>query len=117
MTEGLNTIIVPVSDLAKAKALYGELLGVQPSSDAPYYVGFDVDGQQLGLDPNGHASGMTGPVGYWHVDDINGSVKALVEAGAVIQRDVVDVGGGRLIATVTDDDGNVIGLLSDAATG
>lgn len=111
MTEGLKTIIVPVRDLAKAKAVYGQLLGVQPSSDEPYYVGFELDGQQLGLDPNGHAHGMTGPVGYWHVDDINGSVRTLVEAGAVIQRDVVDVGGGRLIATLTDDDGNVMGLL------
>ena len=113
MTRGLNTFIVPVSDLAKAKAVYGELLGVRPSTDEPYYVGFDVDGQQLGLDPNGHASGMTGPIGYWHVDDISSSVKALVEAGAVVQRDIADVGGGRLIATVTDDDGNVIGLLQD----
>ena len=111
MTEGLKTIIIPVSDLAQAKAVYGELLGVQPSTDEPYYVGFEIDGQQLGLDPNGHASGMTGPVGYWHVDDIKRSVKALVEAGGAIQRDVVDVGGGRLIATLTDDDGNVVGLL------
>lgn len=75
-----------------------ELLGVQPYTDEPYHVDFKVDGQQLGLDPNGHASGMTGPVGYWHVDDISGSLKALAEAGAVIQHDIVDVGGGRLIA-------------------
>lgn len=113
VTEGLKTTIVPVRDLAKATAMYGELLGVQPSTDEPYYVGFEVDGQQLGLDPNGHASGMTGPVGYWHVDDINGRVKALVEARAAIQRDIADVGGGRQIATLTDDDDNVIGLLQD----
>lgn len=56
---------------------------------------------------------MTGPVVYWQVDDISGSVKALVEAGAVIQRDIADVGGGRLIATVADADDNVIGLLQD----
>lgn len=109
MTEGLNTIIVPVRDLAKAKAVYGQLLGVQPSSDEPYYVGFEVGGQHVGLDPNGHRD--TGPVGYWHVEDIKDSLTALLDAGAQPLQDIHDVGGGRLIATVKDADGNVIGLL------
>lgn len=114
MTEGLETIIFPVSDLAKAKAAYGGLLGAQPSMDAPYYVGFDVGGQHVGLDPNGHGNGMSGPVGCWHVDDITSSLKALLDAGADVVQDVTDVGGGRLIATVEDADGNVIGLLQPA---
>ena len=76
---------MPVKDLAKAKARYGRLLGVKPSMDEAYYVAFDVDGQHIGLDPNGHAQGMTGPVGYWHVDDIRKSLKALLDAGAVAQ--------------------------------
>lgn len=114
MTEGLETIIFPVSDLAKAKAVYGGLLGAQPSMDAPYYVGFDVGGQHVGLDPNGHGNGMSGPVGYWHVDDITSSLKALLDTGADVVQDVTGVGGGRLIATVEDADGNVIGLLQPA---
>ena len=54
---------------------------------------------------------MTGLVGYWHVDDIKRSVKALLDAGAEAQQEVRDVGGGKLIASVKDADGNVIGLL------
>jgi predicted enzyme related to lactoylglutathione lyase len=114
MTEGLTAIIYPVKDLAKAKTLYSALLGVSPSMDEPYYVGYDVGGLDVGLDPNGHGQGMTGPVGYWHVDDIRKSLKALLDAGAVPKQEVKDVGGGKLIASVTDADGNVIGLIQPA---
>jgi predicted enzyme related to lactoylglutathione lyase len=94
MTEGIKTIIYPVKDLAKAKTLYSELLGVEPYMDEAYYVGFNVEGQDVGLDPHGHSLGMTGPVGYWHVDDIKRSVKALLDAGAEAHQEVKDVGGG-----------------------
>jgi predicted enzyme related to lactoylglutathione lyase len=111
MTAGMKTVICPVKDLARAKALYGSLLGVDPSMDEPYYVGFDVAGQHLGLDPHGHSKGMTGPVSYWHVDDVNETLKGLFDAGAVEHQAVQDVGGGKLVASVTDADGNVIGLV------
>jgi predicted enzyme related to lactoylglutathione lyase len=111
MTEGVKTIIYPVKDVAAAKKLYSELLGVTPYADEAYYVGFRIGEQDIGLDPNGHGQGMTGPVGYFHVPDINKSLKALRAAGAETVKDVRDVGGGRLIASVKDLDGNVIGLL------
>ncbi len=111
VTEGIKTIIYPVKDLAQAKALYSALAGVPPSTDEAYYVGFSVGGQDIGLDPNGHNAGMTGPVGYWHVDDIKKSLQLLLAAGAQAQREVSDVGGGKLIASVRDADGNAIGLL------
>jgi predicted enzyme related to lactoylglutathione lyase len=114
MTEGIKTFIYPVKDLAKAKTLYSELLGVAPYMDEAYYVGFNVEGQDVGLDPNGHRQGMTGPVGYWHADDIKRSVKALLDAGAEAQQEVKDVGGGKLIVSVKDADGNVIGLIQSA---
>jgi predicted enzyme related to lactoylglutathione lyase len=110
MTSGMKTILYPVKDIAAAKRLYGRLLGVEPIMDEPYYVGYKVDGQDVGLDPNGHSKGMTGPVGYWQVEDINETLEALLAAGGEIQQPVSDVGGGTLIATVTDPDGNVIGL-------
>jgi len=110
----LIAFIYPVKDLAKAKTLYGELLGVEPYMDEAYYVGFNVEGQDVGLDPNGHRQGMTGPVGYWHVDDIKRSVKALLDAGAEAQQEVKDVSGGKLIVSVKDSDGNVIGLIQSA---
>jgi predicted enzyme related to lactoylglutathione lyase len=109
----MQTIIYPVKDLAAAKAVFSALLGGPPEHDQPYYVGFVAGGQHVGLDPNGHSRGMSGPVGYWHVDDIAAAVDAVVGAGGTVREDAHDVGGGRLIATVADADGNPIGLLQD----
>lgn len=67
--------------------------------------------QEIGLDPNGHNQGMTGPVGYYHVNDIKKSLQLLLDAGAQAQQAVKDVGGGKLIATVKDTDSNIIGLI------
>ncbi|MFI9151578.1 VOC family protein [Streptomyces sp. NPDC053367] len=113
MTAGLKTIIYPVKDLDRAKALFKALLGVEPYADEPYYVGYKDAGQDVGLDPNGHAQGLTGPVPYWHVSDIRATLAALLAAGAEPLQDVRDVGGGRLIASVKDADGNLVGLLQD----
>lgn len=110
MTSGMKTVIYPVKDLDRAKTLYGTLLGVAPYADEPYYVGFRVGDQEVGLDPHGHSQGMTGPVGYWDVDDIQESLRLLLDAGAEAQRAVSDVGGGKLIASVKDADGNITGL-------
>ncbi|MDR6975285.1 putative enzyme related to lactoylglutathione lyase [Streptomyces sp. 3330] len=115
MSAGMQTIIYPVKDLARAKALFSALLEVEPYADEPYYVGFKAAGQDIGLDPNGHAKGMTGPVPYWHVTDLRERLAALVAAGAELLQDAQDVGGGRLIAFVKDADGNLVGLLQDPA--
>jgi predicted enzyme related to lactoylglutathione lyase len=114
MTAGLKTIVYPVKDLARAKQLFGALLEIEPYADESYYVGYKDAGQDVGLDPNGHAKGMTGPVPYWHVSDIRGRLAALLAAGAELLQDVQDVGGGRLIASVKDADGNLVGLVQDA---
>jgi predicted enzyme related to lactoylglutathione lyase len=110
MTSGMNTIVYPVKDLAGAKTVYGRLLGVAPYVDETYYVGFRVGDQEVGLDPNGHKHGLTGPIGYWEVDDIKESVQQLLDSGAEVQQPVMDVGGGKLIASIKDADGNVTGL-------
>lgn len=104
-------IIYPVRDLAQAKTLFSKLLGIQPYFDQPYYVGFKVGDQEIGLDPNGHKQGMTGPVGYWQVDDIKKSLQLLLDAGAQAQQEVKDVGGGKLTASVKDASSNIIGLM------
>jgi len=114
MTEGVKTIIYPVTDLAQARTLYSTLLGVQPHTDEAHYVGFNVDGQDVGLDPHGHRKGMTGPLSYWHVSEIKESLQSLLDAGAHLQQEVKDVGGGKLIASVKDVDGNIIGLIQPA---
>jgi len=110
MTSGMRTVIYPVKDLAQAKTLYGKLLGVEPYAEEAYDVGFRVGDQELGLDPNGHSQGMTGPIGYWEVDDIKESLELLLDAGAEVQQEIKDVGGGKLIASVKDADGNITGL-------
>jgi predicted enzyme related to lactoylglutathione lyase len=111
--QGVKTILHPVTDLAAAKAVYTALLGVEPIADAPYYVGYEAGGQHIGLVPSGGPQGMTAPVAYWHVGDIEAKLAELTAAGAAVNEAAHDVGGGRLVATVTDPDGNVLGLLQD----
>ena len=112
-TEGIKTVLHPVSDLEKAKPVYAALLGVPPQSDESYYVGFEAAGQHIGLVPGGGAQGMTSPVAYWHVADIQAKLAEVTAAGATVKEPARDVGGGRLVATVADPDGNVLGLVQD----
>ena len=113
-TRGIKTVLHPVSDLAAAKAVYSALLGISPQTDSSYYVGYEAAGQHIGLVPGGGPQGMSGPVAYWHVTDIEAKLAEVTAAGATVQEGSHDVGGGRLVATVTDPDGNVLGLLQDA---
>ena len=112
-TEGIKTVLHPVSDLDAAKAVYAALLGVPPTADSAYYVGFDAAGQHIGLVPGGGLQNMTSPVTYWHVTDIETKLAEVTSAGASLKDPARDVGGGRLVATFTDPDGNVLGLVQD----
>jgi predicted enzyme related to lactoylglutathione lyase len=112
-TQGIKTVLHPVSDLATAKPVYAALLGVSPSADAPYYVGFEAEGQHIGLVPGGGPQGMTSPVAFWHVPDIEAKLAEVTAAGAAVKEPAHDVGGGRLVATFADPDGNVLGLVQD----
>jgi predicted enzyme related to lactoylglutathione lyase len=109
-TQGIKTVLHPVSDVEKAKPVYTALLGVAPMADAPYYVGYEAEGQQIGLVPGG---AMTSPVAYWHVADIEAKLAEVTAAGATLKESPRDVGGGRLVATFADPDGNVLGLIQD----
>lgn len=112
-TQGIKTVLHPVSDLTKAKAVYTALLGAPPTNDSSYYVGYEASGQQIGLVPSGGGQGMTSPVAFWHVSDIAAKLAEVTAAGATLKEAPHDVGGGRLVATVTDPDGNVLGLIQD----
>ncbi|HEX3908835.1 MAG TPA: VOC family protein [Mycobacteriales bacterium] len=112
-TQGIKTVLHPVSDLAAAKPVYAALLGVQPSADAPYYVGFDAGGQHIGLVPGGASQGMASPVTYWEVPDLEAKLAEVTAAGATVKEAPHEVGGGRRVATFSDPDGNVLGLLQD----
>src|SRR5256885_10432145 len=112
-TQGVKTVLHSVSDLATAKAVYAALLGVPPQADESYYVGFEAAGQHVGLVPSGGPQGMTSPVAYWHVPDIEAKLAEVTAAGATLKGPGRDVGGGPLGATVTHPDGHVLRLLQD----
>ncbi|MFI0350205.1 VOC family protein [Actinomadura sp. 9N407] len=114
MNDGVQTIIFPIQDLEKGKALLALLAGAEPYMDEPYYVGFKIGGQDVGLDPGARDKGLTHPTPYWHVADIRAKYQALLDGGATSVQDVRDVGGGKLVASVRDGEGNVIGLIQDA---
>jgi predicted enzyme related to lactoylglutathione lyase len=111
---GLRTVIFRVPDLAKAKAWYAAAFGVAPYFDEPYYVGFQIGGFELGLDPD--VTGMTvgnNVVTYWGVDEIDQAHRHLLDRGAQPRDAVKDVGGGIKVASVSDPFGNVIGLIQN----
>jgi len=105
-----NTVLYPVRDVEAAKLLFTELFGEVPHVDSPYYVGFSVSGAEIGLVPQGHDQGMSGPIAYYDVDDISTTIGALVAKGATMIQPPTDVGAGLLVAKVRDADGNDVGL-------
>ena len=94
MSNGLKAVVFPTSDLAKSKELLSLVLGVAPVFDEPYYVGFQVKGLDIGLDPNGESRGMTGATPMFEVDDIRATV-ARYGRGRVHDRGGCRAGGRR----------------------
>ena len=110
MNKGIKTVLYPVKDVNQSKTVFRKLLGVEPYSDQPYYVGFKIGDQDIGLVPDNPEAGMTA---FYHIDDIKNSLQILLDADAEIIQDIKNVGGGRLIASAKDKDGNIIGLIQN----
>jgi predicted enzyme related to lactoylglutathione lyase len=112
---GLRTVIYKVDDLARAKTFYSTVTGRAPYFDEPYYVGYDVDGFELGLDPDlsTHGPGAGGSCAYWRVDDIKASHGVLVALGAKSLEAPHNVGGPIQVAVLADPFGNLVGLVQD----
>ena len=110
MNKGVKTIIYPAKDINQAKTLFRRLLEVEPYADQPYYVGFKIGDQDIGLVPGNPEAGMTA---FYHVDDIKDSLQILVDASATVIQAIKNVGGERLIASAKDTDGNIIGLIQN----
>jgi predicted enzyme related to lactoylglutathione lyase len=114
MIKGLGTVIYHVADVDRAKAWYADAFQQAPYFDQPFYVGFNIGGYELGLDPN--PSGKVGPggsVAYWRVSEIDGAVRHFVASGAAVVSPPQDVGEGIKVATVSDPFGNPIGLIEN----
>jgi catechol 2,3-dioxygenase-like lactoylglutathione lyase family enzyme len=112
MLLGLRTAIYPAPDLAKAKAWYAQVTGVQPYFDQPFYVGFEVGGFELGLVPDG-TPGSGGPQPLWGVASASSAMTRLLELGATLLEDVQDVGGGIKVGAVLDPFGNRLGFIEN----
>ena len=112
---GLRTVIFKVSDLARAKAWYGAAFDIAPYFDEPFYVGFNVGGFELGLDPDvkKQTPGPGGAVAYWGVRDLRGAMAGFEARGVTARSPLQDVGEGILVATIEDPFGNLIGLIEN----
>jgi len=115
MVKGLGTVVYYVPDLERAKRWYASAFGQEPYFDEPFYVGFDIAGYELGLDPDPAAgrAGAGGSVAYWRVDEIEAAVRQFLAAGASVVAPARGVGEGIRAATVADPFGNLIGLLEN----
>ncbi len=111
---GLRTVIYHVDDIEQAKAWYSSVLGFAPYFDEPFYVGFNVGGFELGLDPDpSGVSKGTNEVAYWGTEDAREELRRLIELGAEPYREVQDVGEGIRVGMVKDPFGNVIGVIEN----
>jgi predicted enzyme related to lactoylglutathione lyase len=112
---GIYTTIYRTPDINKAKAWYSKAFGVEPYFDEPFYVGFDIAGYELGLQPEAgeNTAGIGGAVAYWGVANADVAFAAMLEHGATEHAEAKDVGGGVRVASVKDPFGNVIGIIEN----
>ena len=115
MLAGIRTVIYKSPDLARAKQWYGDVFGIKPYFDEPFYVGFNVGGYELGLDPDttSQKPGPGGTVAYWGVKDLAAAMAKVTSAGAETVSPLHDVGGGIKVATIRDPFGNLVGLIEN----
>ena len=115
MLQGLRTLVYQVADLDAAKAWYAALLGTPPYFDEPFYVGFNVGGYELGLQPSGDADAgqAKDAVTYWGVADAEAAYARLLGMGADEYQPVQEVGGGIRLGAVTDPQGNILGVIEN----
>jgi predicted enzyme related to lactoylglutathione lyase len=110
---GLRTVAYKVEDITKAKEWYSKVFGKDPYFDEPFYVGFNIGGYELGLQPSEAGKNIVGNsvIAYWGVEDLEGTMTNMLELGAVQDDEPLDVGGGVVVASVTDPWGNILGLI------
>jgi hypothetical protein len=112
---GLRSVIYHVDNIDRGKEWYMRALGITPYFDERFYVGFNLRGFELGLDPDMTDTSVkqTGEIAYWKVSNIETVFKHLLLIGAQRHKDIEDVGGGLLMASVIDPFGNVFGIIQE----
>lgn len=114
---GLRTTIYKVSDIKKATDWYTKAFNKEPYFIEPYYVGFNIGGFELGLQPDDILADLktANVLSYWGVKDIAGSYHHLLSLGATSHEEPTNVGGDLMVASVIDPWGNCIGLIYNPA--
>lgn len=115
MTITCRTVLYPVEDPARATPVFAALFGTDPHVESPFYVGFSVDGHEIGLVPTSAGQELAGPTPFYDVEDLAAAIAGLVDVGAAVAQPPTDVGGGMLVARITDPDGNTLGLRQPPA--
>jgi len=110
---GLRTVIYGVPDLERAKEWYSRAFGTKPYFDEPYYVGFNIGGYELGLDPNASSTGAGGVTAYWGVSNGEEAIAHMQSIGAEVASPLSDVGEGIKVASVLDPFGNHVGIIEN----
>ena len=110
---GLRTTIYKVGDLDAAKKWYAEAFKTEPYFDEPFYVGFNIGGYELGLQPekNPITDKPESVLTYWGVEHINAEYNRLLKLGATKHEAPTSVGGELMVASVKDPWGNLLGII------
>lgn len=110
---GLRTCIYFVPDIDTAKQWYTEAFHTPPYFDMPFYVGFNIAGYELELQP--HEENQTTKTAnvkmYWGVSNVDASHNRLLSLGATAHQPPQNVGSEIVVATVKDPWDNVIGMI------
>jgi predicted enzyme related to lactoylglutathione lyase len=113
MLNKLRTVVYHVADLQAAKLWYAKAIGIEPYFDEPFYVGFILNGFELGLDPDMNSVEQGNHhCAYWDVAEMEKTIEHFVALGATVVEPAHGVGGSIQVAIVQDPFGNHIGLIS-----
>lgn len=77
----------------------------------PFYVGYNVGGYELALDPDGDPA--SGQITYWGVRNCAEAHSWLLDGGAEERGGVADVGDSIRTATVLGPGDNIIGIIEN----
>ena len=112
MLRGLRTIVYHVSNLEVAKMWYSEMFEIEPYFVESFYVGFNIGGFELGLDPSAddYTKGNSS-ITYWNVDDIDSAFERFKTRKISVHQGIRSVGEGIRLGSINDPFGNIIGLI------
>lgn len=113
MIKSIAFSVYPVSDMARAKAFYENVLKLKPADTlGESWQEYDLDGQTFGIvlmteDAPEPYKGTRGTTIAFEVDDLNATLEAMQREGVPVVYGPMDFPTCRMFV-VTDPDNNVI---------